>query len=117
MEVPQFFTVSAVVVGNSEGTGPRVVTIQRNSSGLVIPCGMADLFTNAFDISATMVTVDDHRLAVFFDEGLQRRDRSLVTYLFVLVDSDNFPLNLHAEHDFMIVVRGLSIDSQFPLES
>ncbi|KAI5994102.1 hypothetical protein F5J12DRAFT_785882 [Pisolithus orientalis] len=104
---PEFFMVSAIVVGSSEGTRLHVITIQQNNLGSIIPCSMGDLLTNVFNICSTMVTVNNHCLVAFLEQELQWRDQSQVTYLFVLVDSDNYPLNLHAEHDFMMVAHGL----------
>lgn len=53
------------------------------------------------------IVVQNHRIVIFFERNQHAINRFRATYLFVMVDSDNIPLNLHAEHDVLLAALAL----------
>ncbi|KAI6016400.1 hypothetical protein BKA83DRAFT_4498031 [Pisolithus microcarpus] len=110
---PELYSVIAIVIRNNLGSGPHIVSMQCNSSGVPALYSMPYTFMNPSHVVSRDIHVDGKHFIIYFEQELHLASPSRATYVFVSADADNVPQSLHAENDLLLMARALEkLDTQ-----
>ena len=100
-------SVMAILFKNEHGWGPERVSVFRDPAGCITIIDIETHFQNTADIHGTIMSVDDAKIHVFFNQMLHESGTMVATYLFVRIDEDNRPLELDPLHDLGYIVGAM----------
>lgn len=109
-ELVSLLSADAIVICNDFQSGHDHIALQHHADGCFTLLHVLSSFDSPNHVESTIVHTTDFLLLVFFDPVLQQTMCSDGIYVFIGLNNNNNPVDLHPEHHLMTVA--LTMDKQ-----